>query len=176
MKKIAALLSGAILAISCTSPDAGSVAVRYVRKAYPDVREIIYCKIDTVTYGDNLDWRIRQARQALEDKQSHLQLTRTLSHLPGQMDEIEKTRQEIIYAEEWVTALDSLRVASGELLDHTVAYLICVAYNVPANFVWVQLDEFLNLLRISKRREDMYFNPGDDIPGYFELYNKHYNE
>ena len=74
----------------------------------------------------------------------------------------------------WCAALDSLKASLGEELNVVTAYNCAVAYNYPNNLVWVQLDKFGNLLKITKDGRERLLNPGNDAPGYFELWKKRY--
>lgn len=130
-------------------------AEHYVRKTYSDVDRILYYSVDTVTIGDNLDHRIKQAQDLVESY-------RTSS--------IQFLRDKVPVEEARLAALDSLKNAlAPEILNHITAYDCCVAYNVPSNLVYVQLDEYGNLLNITKDIMKKFLNPGQDAPGYFEL-------
>jgi len=59
MKKLIPLLI--LLCVGC-STDMSRQAVRYVKANYSDFDQLIYCSVDTVTIGDNLDYRIERAK------------------------------------------------------------------------------------------------------------------
>lgn len=139
MKKIIPLLTVLLLlCVACASEDIAHKAVRYVKANYNDVSEIILCSVDTVTLGDNLEYRIDQAKR--------------------------------FGPEGRVEALDSLKASlDPAVLAKPTAYNCCVQYNYVGNFVWIQFDEFGNLLTISKDRRNWLLNPGEDAPGYLDI-------
>lgn len=156
MRKIALFaILFAFLAIftACSNKDViASRAEHFVRSTYNDVDRVISVKVDTVTYGDNLDYRIEQARRRIDS----------------------------IYGEEilasnraWAATLDSLKEVSGDILGDPTAFNCIVVYNNPSNLVWVQLDRYGNLLNITKEPEKILLNPGEDVPGYFDAWKKH---
>lgn len=128
-----------LLCFACAGEESiETKAVRYVRANYNDVSEIILCSVDTVTLGDNLEYRIDVAKRFGPEGRA--------------------------------TALDSLKASTDPaVLAKPTAYNCSVQYNSVGNIVWVQLDEFGNLLTISKDRHDWLFNPGQDVPGYLDL-------
>lgn len=138
--KCVTIIIGCILIVTgCISgSDVSSRAVRYVKAQYSDFDQLIQVSVDTVTMGDNLNYRIEQAgRNGPEGR---------------------------------VEALDSLRGSlDPAILAKPTAYNCCVQYNSVENFVWVQLDEFGNLLTISKDRRNWLLNPGEDAPGYLDI-------
>ena len=71
-------------------------------------------------------------------------------------------------------ALDSLKASLGDVANEVTAYNCTLAYNYPTNFVWVQLDQYGNLLKITKDIRETLLNPGSDAPGYFELLKEFY--
>ena len=162
MRKIALFaILFAFLAIftACSNKDViASRAEHFVRSTYNDVDRVLSVKVDTVTYGDNLDYRIEQAKQRID----------------------------VVYGEEilaknraWVAVLDSLKEASGDILGQPTAFNCIVVYNdpgaSPGHIVWVQLDKYGNLLNITKEPEKVLLNPGEDVPGYFDAWKKHNN-
>ena len=151
MKRVVYLLLA--LVVSCSNGDyIQRQAIRYTRAQYGDFNKLIHCSVDTVTIGDNLDYRIEQAQQNLRVQES-------LHDADG-----------IRKAEIQLTRLDSLKKASDPMiLAKPTAYNCGVQYNSVGNFVWVQLDEFGGLLSISKDRRTWLLNPGEDAPGYIEL-------
>lgn len=128
-----------LLCFACAGEESiETKAVQYVRANYNDVSEIILCSVDTVTLGDNLEYRIEQAKR--------------------------------FGPEGRVEALDSLKASTDPaVLAKPTAYNCCVQYNYVGNFVWVQLNEFGDLLTISKDRRNWLLNPGQDVPGYLDL-------
>lgn len=159
-----------ILACSC-GYNAEHMADLYVKANYSDYRETVYCRVDTVTYGDNLNYRIEQQTQRLQDDQRESQRVKANTFLTNDMKAHQlKTLSDSIEKREKVLAgLDSLRNNAGELLNHATAYTVCIAYNQPTNLVWVQMDEEYNLLVIAKTMNKLLLNPGNDIPGYLEV-------
>ena len=127
-----------LICVACGSESISQKAVRYARAQYSDFSKLIYVSVDTVTIGDNLDYRIEQAgRLGPEDR---------------------------------VEALDSLKASTDPaVLAKPTAYNCCVQYNYVGNFVWIQFDEFGNLLTISKDRRNWLLNPGEDAPGYLDI-------
>ena len=100
-----------------------------------------------MTVGDNLDYRILRARHYAID---------------GKPED-----------EAWVVTLDSLKASLGEdELSAVAAYNCIVVYNNPSNLTWVQLDEFGNLLNITKDIDHLLINPGKDAPGYLDAWNR----
>lgn len=110
------------------------------RQACPDFGDIIHVGIDTVTYGDNLDYRI--------------------SHFADNP--------------RMLRALDSLKDASRDILDTPVAYTYTIQYDHVGNFVFVQIDDRNKVLMATRDRRELFLNPGRDIPGYFEVWDKFY--
>ena len=165
MKKFLIIILASILA-SCSGGDfIRSRAEHFVRSTYPDVDRILYYSVDTVTFRDNMDYRIEQANEHLKSAQ------RLAESFPRQnyLKDVERESA-------WVRALDSLKASTAqEVLDAPAAFQCCVAYNSPTNLVWVQLDPAGNLLNIAKDMAKLYLNPGDDVPGYFELW-KQFNQ
>ena len=158
------LAFSAILLTACSGKDViTSRAEHFVRSTYNDVDRVLSVKIDTVTYGENLDYRIGQARHNLEFASMMVRDYKS--------DHAVKEQEE---AKAWVAALDSLKSVSGSALGETAAYNCIVVYNDPninpGSIVWVQLDPYGNLLNITKEPEKVLLNPGGDVPGYFELW------
>ena len=162
------LLLIAIIAVSCgRGYNPAHMAELYVKAAYPDYRNTIYCKVDTVTYGDNLNYRIEVVQRRIDEDLSNLDYYKRWGGTFSK-DRITSLTKSLESNEKRLAALDSLR-QNSDLLNHPTAYTVCIAYNQPTNFVWVQMDEYFELLKISKRLEDMYYNPGNDVPGYLEI-------
>ena len=162
MKTFPIIILASILA-SCTGGDyIRSRAEHFVRSTYQDVDRILHYSVDTVTLGDNMTYRIEQAKQHLKDAQFFAERTK------NQNDQDKVARESAR-----LQALDSLLAAtSPDVLNTPAAYQCCIAYNTPTNLVWLQLDPYGNLLVISKDRMKMYFNPGADLPGYLEVNNR----
>ena len=150
---------------SCSGKDVmASRAEHFVRSTYNDVDRVLSVKVDTVTYGDNLDYRMEQARHNMEFS---AMMNRDYS---GKAQEESLARDKA-----WVAALDSLKGVSGDILGDPAAYNCIVVYNNPSNLVWVQLDRYGNLLNITKDVEKVLLNPGEDVPGYFEVWKKYHD-
>lgn len=151
MKRLVYLMLA--LVVSCSSGDyIQRQAIRYTRAQFRDFSKLIHCSVDTVTIGDNLDYRIEQAQHSLQFQESLYDA-----------DGIRKAKIRL-------ERLDSLKLASDpDVLAKPTAYNCCVQYNTVGNFVWVQLDEYGALLSISKDRRNWLLNPGQDAPGYVEL-------
>lgn len=162
MKKFLFIILASILA-SCTGGDfIRSRAEHFVRSTYPDVDRILYYSVDTVTLGDNMDYRIKQAKERLKSAQHFAESFPSMNYL----DDVERESA-------WVRALDSLKASTArDVLETPAAFQCCLAYNTPTNLVWVQLDPDGNLLNIAKDMMKLYLNPGDDVPGYFELWQR----
>lgn len=153
-----------VCAVACSGVSfIESQAVKYVRSQYSDFDRLIMCDVDTVTLGDNLDYRIEQARRNLEFASMMVR-----DH-GGDYAQKEQEKEMA-----WVAALDSLKAVSGSVLNEPTAYNCCVAYNNPDNLVWVQLDKYGNLLAITKdKSKDFLLNPGEDVPGYLDVWRKY---
>ena len=168
MKKIALfaiLFAFSAIFPACSGKDViASRAEHFVRSTYNDVGRVLSVKVDTVTYGDNLDYRIKQARHNME-------FSAMMKRSYGG-----KAQEESLAKEKaWVAALDSLKGVSGGLLGEPTAFTCIVTYNNPSNLVWVQLDRYGNLLNITKEQKKILLNPGEDIPGYFEEWKKYHD-
>lgn len=181
MKRCLILLALTVGACITSSFDPAKKAARLVWSHYSDCREILMIDVDTITLGDNLEYRIKQQQRDVEYTEADV------NRYKGYIKEFRNNRR---IANEYrrdlhkadsilsrkklrLSALDSLKAATLDIANTPAAYLVCVAYNSPTNLVWVQLDEYGTLLVISKRREDLYLNPGRDMPGYFEITQKH---
>ena len=148
---------------ACSGKDViASRAEHFVRATYNDVDRVLSVKVDTVTYGDNLDYRVEQARHRME-------FSSMMSRDYGG-----KIYEESLAKDKaWVAALDSLKDVSADVLGEATAFTCVVVYNNPSNLVWVQLDKYGNLLNITKEQEKVLLNPGEDVPGYFETWGKY---
>ena len=154
----------------CTGKDViASRAEHFVRSTYNDVDRVLSVKVDTVTYGENLDYRMEQARHRMEFS---AMMNRDYG---GKAQEESLARDKA-----WVAALDSLKGVSGDILGDPAAYNCIVVYNDtgtnPGHIVWVQLDKYGNLLNITKEPEKVLLNPGEDVPGYFDAWKKHHSK
>lgn len=162
---------------ACSGKDVITSRVKaYVHTAFNDVDRILTVKIDTVTVGDNLDYRIEQGRQNLQFAETLLENeernARELARYGGtpNTSRLEDAKSNVEREKGRVAALDSLRNAlAPDAIGETAAYFCCVAYNNPTNLVWVQVDPSGNLLAIDKDRMKMLINPGKDAPGYQEI-------
>lgn len=159
------LFLAVLLATACSGESTmASRAEHFVRSTYNDVDRILSVKVDTVTYGDNLDYRIERAQSNTEFA-AHMFRT-----YKG-----EKDAEGLKDALAWEATLDSLKQAAGDILEEPAAYSCIVTYNRPGNLVWVQLDKSGNLLNVTKDVDKILINPGDDVPGYLDAYRKHHN-
>lgn len=148
---------------ACSGGDfIASRAEHFVRNTYNDVDRIISVSVDTVTYGDNLEYRIEQAERSVEFAE------RMFQSYPNDRNE-----KDLMKEKAWVAALDSLKEASGSVLEKPTAYNCIVIYNHPNNITWVQLDEYGNLQNITKEVEKLLLNPGHDVPGYLDVWKKY---
>lgn len=174
MKKVALfaillVFSAIFLLTSCSGKDFITArAEHFVRKTYNDVDRIISVVVDTVTLGENMDYRIHQARQRME-----------FSALMMREFGGESYEETLAKDRSWKSLLDSLKVASADVLGTPTAYNCIVTYNDPGInpgcIVWVQLDPDGNLLNITKEPEKVLLNPGGDVPGYFEVWERFYD-
>lgn len=182
MKKGILLL--ALMVYACTSSfEPATRAEGYVWRNYPDCKKIIMVSVDTITLGDNLEYRINQQKRHIEYAKSQVRLYEGLAR------EFKQTRAlATIYNNELHTAdsalnierrmlagLDSLKRVTSDIADTPAAYEVCVAYNSPGNLVWIQLNADGTLLKMSKTRTDMLLTPGADMPGYFDIYRRFYH-
>lgn len=180
MKRILILLALAVCA--CSQPfNPAKKAVRLVYRHYPDCEKIIMVDVDTVTLGTNLEYRIKQQQREVEYAEAEV------DRYKGYVKEFRNNRRIANDYRKWLhnadsilnrrklrlSALDSLKAATLDIADTPTAYQVCVAYNYPSNLVWIQMDEDGTLLKISKSIMDLFFNPGGDMPGYFEIIEKY---
>lgn len=157
MKRI--LILAVFLMTACSGGDfIASRAEHFVRTTYSDVDRILSVHVDTVTYGDNMDYRIEQATRNME-------FAADMFRRYGS----DRAEQDLMKERAFVSALDSLKEASADILGKPTAYNCIVSYNNPGNLVWVQLDTYGNLLNITKDVEKILLNPGADVPGYREI-------
>jgi len=154
----------AILLSSCVGRTSASRAEHYVRTTFRDVDRVLSVSVDTVTWADNLDYRIGQARQ----------YARTAAIMYESFGG-DSPREELDRETAWAAALDSLKDALAGLLDEPTAYNCVVTYNNWSNRVWVQLDTEGHLLNITKDPSQVLLNPGEDVPGYFEVWEKYHD-
>lgn len=161
MKRL--LILAVCLVTACSGGDfIASRAELFVRKTYNDVDRILSVGVDTVTYGDNLEYRIEMANRDVEFAE------RMFQSYPN-----ERNEKDLMGRKAWVAALDSLKAVSGSVLDKPAAYNCIVVYNNPGNITWVQLDEYGNLQNITKEVEKLLLNPGHDVPGYLDVWKKY---
>ena len=156
-----------------------------MKEHFSDCENIIHVNTDTITLGDNLAHRIQQAERYVSFAKDEVERYRTWA------DDWEKDRFGKDYAEEhramqreaekkladeeaWLSALDSLMTATLDIANTPTAYTVWVQYNYVGNFALVQLSADGDLLVITKDTNRLLLNPGDDMPGYYELYCKHY--
>ena len=157
-----------------------SKAEYYARKTYSDVDRIIVVNVDTVTYGDNLNYRISQANHDIEfckglikQEKSYIEEIQRYGATHDTSD-LHKYNQKLVSEIAWRNALDSLRISSSAILLEPTAFNCIIAYNGSSNYIWVQLDKEGNLQNITKDVNKVLLNPGDDIPGYLEIYQKYH--
>lgn len=175
------LVFAALAAIACSYEDfIRANAEKYVRKVYPDVDRILHYSVDTVTIGDNMDYRIQMWQDRVDRQMGFAKDFEKIAEEDKRLryiDAYESAREsqmkflrEAEKIQKELNALDSLKqTLSPEVLNHATAFTCCIAYNVPSNLVWIQLDEYGNLLKISKDKLDLFLNPGADAPGYLDL-------
>lgn len=147
-----------------------SNAKSFVRSTYNDVDRIIYVSIDTVTIGDNLDYRIERAainKGYAESslKSAILSAEEMKRYGYDYTSSVKSATERLAEQTAWCAALDSLKASLGDELNEVAAYNCIVTYNRPGNMVWVQLDPFGRLLQISKDAGERLLNPGRDAPG-----------
>ena len=156
-------------------------AVRLVRTNYPDCEKIVSVEIDTITLGDNLNYRINQQHRHLEYSQSQVDFyNETIKEfnrngsfarkiVDGYKDDLSQAEKDLEHNKKMIAALDSLKQATLDIADTPAAYEVCVAYNYYSNKVWIQLDADGTFLQMSKSVLDLLQNPGEDMPGYAEI-------
>lgn len=176
MRKLLIIAIVATLA-ACSGGDLiRSRAELYVRNEYNDVGRIIYYSVDTITFRDNLAYRIAQSKLNIGFAERLYDLTAStnaeMKQLGGTPD-LEREREHLGNVERErarAAALDSLMKATpAEVLDAPAAYQCCIAYNTSSNLVWLQLSPTGDPLLITKEREKLFINPGGDIPEYYEI-------
>lgn len=179
MKKILLLLI--VLLAGCSGGGLiRSRAEYFVRRTYPDVDRILYYKVDTVTLGDNMNYRIEQAEEHLRHAESFLREAERSAErnrrdgfkmlYSSDTANVSERKADVAREAARLRALDSLLANTAQdILDAPAAYQCCIAYNTPGNLVWLQLDPYGNLLVISKDILKLYYNPGGDVPGYLEV-------
>ena len=161
-------------------------AIGLVKNNYRDFEKVIFVKVDTITLGDNLSYRMQQNEHSIKfgemQVKSHQDRIKEYekygasakSMIDGATEDLRKAESLLNRERERLNALDSLRLATLDKAAIPAAYQVCVAYNYPTNFVWIQLAPDGTLLKMSKNREDLFFNPGEDMPGYFEIWERFY--
>lgn len=180
MKRILILL--ALTVCACSQPfNPAKKAARLVFRHYPDCEKILMVDVDTVTLGDNLEYRIKQQQEEVEYAENDVRMYRRwVKEFRSTKSVADDYRKRLHDADSILnrkklrlSALDSLKAATLDIADMPTAYQVCVAYNYPSNLVWIQMDEDGTLLKISKSIMDLFFNPGGDMPGYFEIIEKY---
>lgn len=180
MKRIIILL--ALTVCACSQPfNPAKKAVRLVFGHYPDCEKILMVDVDTVTLGDNLEYRIKQQQREVEYAEADVdRYKRYIKEFRNSRRIANEYRRDLHKADSILnrrklrlSALDSLKAATLDIAGTPTAYQVCVAYNYPANLVWIQMDKDGTLLKISKSIMDIFFNPGEDMPGYFEIIEKY---
>ena len=161
MRRIVYLLAVLVMAACSSGNDIKSKAESFVRSTYGDVDRILSVRVDTVTLGDNLDYRIQQTERNMEFA------AMMFRDYGGETYEKDLNKYK-----DRISALDSLKAASADILGDPAAYNCIVVYNNPSNLVWVQLDPYGNLLNITKDMEKILINPGADVPGYVQIVSK----
>jgi len=188
MKRTAQFLALLFLVSGCTlfGDPIAMKAVRLVRANYSDCEKILSVSIDTVTLGDNLDYRISQHSRNISHDEFQVKYyqdcintfkrygSSSRSIVDSYRKDLEKADSVLRQDKEILASLDSLKQATIELADTPTAYQICVCYNYATNLVWVQLAEDGTFLRMSKRMEDLLLNPGSDMPGYYDIIMRKY--
>lgn len=182
MKKILLLLI--VLLAGCSGGGLiRSRAEYFVRRTYPDVDRILYYRVDTITLGDNMNYRIEQAKERVKMAESalkHAKWTAEMNRRDGfkslyasDTARVREYQEDVDRETARLQALDSLLANTAqEVIDTPAAYKCCIAYNDPANLVWLQLDPYGNLIMITKDILKLYYNPGNDLPGYMDIYDR----
>ncbi len=185
MKKLMITFLSALLVFGCSHGDPiVDKAVRLVKSNYRDCEKIIFVKVDTVTLGDNLKYRMEQNERNIKDDESWVSIYQDRIQeyrrygssakrlIDGAIADLSKADSTLNMDRLRLAALDSLRLATLDIAERPTAYRVCVSYNQPTNFVWVQLAADGTFLKMSKDMNDLYLNPGEDMPGYFEIYER----
>ena len=174
----------AVLLAGCSGGDfIRSRAEHFVRSTYPDVDRILYYSVDTITLGDNMNYRIEQQKESVKMAESaleHAKLSADRNRRDGfrslyasDTARVRKCQEDVDRQTARLKALDSLLANTAqEVIDTPAAYKCCIAYNDPANLVWLQLDPYGNLIVITKDIMKLYYNPGNDLPGYMDIYDR----
>lgn len=170
------LLSFLLLSlVACSSPSIEKQAASIVRKAYGGT-QLLHVSVDTVTLGDNLDYRIEQARrQASSDsadvrrQQRYVNEFRGTSFAKSYNEYLKDAESKLSESLQKVADLDSLKRARLDIADTPAAYQCCVIFDDPMNIVWLQLSPDGKVLKMSRSLNDLYLNPGADMPGYLDL-------
>ncbi len=180
MRKYLFILMASLLT-GCSGGDfIRSRAEHFVRSTYPDVDRILHYSVDTITLGDNMNYRIEQSKENLKHAEFNLEYSERsaernrrgglMSVYASDTARVRQNREEVARQTARLQALDSLLANTAQdVLDAPAAYQCCIAYNTPDNLVWLQLDPYGNLLVISKDILKLYYNPGGDVPGYLEV-------
>ena len=186
LQRITAVILSIFL-IGCThSETLQEKAVRLVSTNYPDCEKIVHIGIDTVTFGDNLDFRINQANNDVKYRNGQVEMyenyikefkrygSSAKSIVDGYKKDLHRADSILAHALAWRCALDSLKQATVDIANTPTAYTINIQYNYIGNMVWVQLANDGTFLKMSKNHNELLLNPGEDMPGYFETYKKYH--
>lgn len=172
--------------VSCSQPSFQDKAISIVRHRFPECEKILSVQVDTITFGMNLDYRINQfeddKQMAEREAKEFLSTYKEFVQMGGRSvaqsykDHSDEAKNRANWYQLVIDALDSLKLANTDILDTPTAYQYCIAYNYPSNLVWVQLAADGTLLKVSSSLRDMLLNPGDDVPGYYDLIVSMYNK
>lgn len=182
MKKAITSIGALLSIISCSTSHEKireEKVMSAIQKSYSDFNNVITIMVDTVTFGDNLDFRIEQCQKDIQ------RITRDIEGYHRDLKDDKRYNYKSLaeihqrYLEESEAklekenlrhqALDSLKSAIGDSGEEIAAYTYCVAYNYPTNLVWVQIDALNNILVVTKDIKKLLLNPGGDVSGYYEV-------
>lgn len=164
-----------MFAVASCSADALKLSLvkTYARRVAPDLDKIVYVSIDTVTYADNLEYRIESLRREIQFDSLeivHQKFNLVYSSLRESAEKrIKELEQKMAKNKAFINSLDSLGKAHSDIMFTAVAYTYDIQYNYVGNFVWVQIDSQNNLLKATKDPMEVLLNPGGDVPGYMDL-------
>jgi hypothetical protein len=182
MKKVLYLIFIASVIVGCPmSNNPAKKAEHLVWRNYRDCEKIIMVDVDTITLGDNLDYRIEQHKRHVEERESEVKMYKRYVKefrsskmlVESYKKQLHKSDSSLTISKRILADLDSLKLATIDKAGIPTAYQVCVAYNSPSNLVWIQMDADGTLLKMSKNRSELFFNPGADMPGYFEILNRY---
>lgn len=176
MKKFVFILAIASIAACSMDNSLKSKAAFYATQAYGTPGTLLEYSVDTVTIGDNLNYRIQSAFKAADFAESILSFeeasAKELKSFGGSPDmaSLEKSRRRVEMANGKLAALDSLKEAlAPEVLNQVAALTFILVYNNPGSIVYVQMDPEGNLIAVANNSDDCLINPGEDAPGYLEI-------